>query len=209
MTEPDDRAQDAHPDATPADEALDGAASPDGAFDEETGGEGARFAEAEGVAGGAVPVLTTARAGRASATSRSTGRGPQGNRGPTVPARAPTASDIAVHIDDRASAIFVIAAIAIFVLIVLNALVLGKGGLLTPIATSAPVVIAPAASVEPSASASPAASASPGASAPASATPSASANPSAGASGSPAASASPVPSASPTPSASPAASPSG
>src|SRR5665811_1254975 len=125
MTEPDDRAQDAHPDATPADDALDGAALPDDALDEETGGEDDGLHEAEGVAGGAVAVPTTVRGGRASATSRSAGRGPRGNRGPTVPARAPTASDIAVHIDDRASAIFVIAAIAIFVLILLNALVLG------------------------------------------------------------------------------------
>ncbi|HEY5496260.1 MAG TPA: hypothetical protein VIK16_06335 [Candidatus Limnocylindrales bacterium] len=181
MTKPDDRAQDAHPDATPADEELDGAALPDDALDEN--GEDAALYEDEEVAAGAVAVPTTARAGRASATSRGPGRGPRGNRGPAAPARVPTASDIAVHIDDRASAIFVIAAIAIFVLIFLNALVLGKGGLLTPIATAAPVVIAPAASVEPSASASPAASASPGASAPASGSPAPSASPAASPSG--------------------------
>ena len=66
---------------------------------------------------------------------------------PATPARVQTASDIAVHVDDRVSAIFVIGVIAVFVLIFLNALVLGKGGFLTPLPTPKPVAsLAPAAS---------------------------------------------------------------
>jgi hypothetical protein len=209
MTEPDDRAHGALPEGTPDDEALDDDAQPvdendaDSPLDDETAGEDAAFAEPEEVAGAAAVASTTPRAGRASAASRATGRGPRGLRGPATPARAQTASDIAVHVDDRASGIFVIGVIAIFVLIFLNAVVLGKGGFLTPIPTPRPVAsAAPAASVAPIASASPAASPQ------ASAAPSATAGPSAAASATPKPSASAKASASPKPSASPAPSPS-
>ena len=123
MTEPDDRAHGALPEGTPDDEALDDGAQPDdendadSALDDETAGEDAAFAEPEEVAGAAAVASTTARAGRASAASRAPGRGPRGFRGPATPARAQTASDIAVHVDDRASGIFVIGVIAIFVLV--------------------------------------------------------------------------------------------
>ena len=208
MTEPDDRAHGALPEGTPDDPALD-AAQPndeigaDSALDDEASGEEAGFAEPEQVAGGALAASTAARAGRASAASREPGRRPRGVRGPAAPARAQTASDIAVHVDDRVSAIFVIGVIAVFVLIFLNGLVLGKGGFLTPIPTPRPV-----ASASPAASVAPIASASPAASAQASAAPSASASPSAAASATPRASASPKPSATPKPSASAAPSPS-
>jgi hypothetical protein len=225
MTKPDDRAQDAHPEELPDDDALDGEELPD-SFDEDEGtagedasGEEAEFAAAEEPVNGPAP--TTERRGRESATSRgerrTSGRGTRGNRQPVVAPRVQTASDIAVHIDDRASAIFVIGVIAVFVLILLNAVVLGKGGLLTPIpsptpfpslvpGTQAPPPSA-SASASPSGSVAPAASGSPGASAPASAAPSGSASPSA--TGSAAPSATPVPSATPLPSPSQAPSPSG
>ena len=196
MTEPDDRAHGALPGGTPDDDALDGAARADGQggtdseLDDEGTGDQAPFAQPEAAAEGAL-APTAARAGRAAATSRAEGRGPRGAREPAAPARVQTASDIAVHVDDRVSAIFVIGVIAVFVLIFLNALVLGKGGLLTPIPTPKPVASLAPASVAPSAAASPAASA------PASGAPSASPSPS------PAASATAQPSASPKPSATP------
>src|ERR1700690_1416655 len=158
MTRPDDRAPDAHPEAMPNDEELDGEELPeDDALDEEdVAGEGAETDEGDGeeaeepakgvlgkgqAAKGAA--ATTERRGRESAASRgegrSAGRGSRANREPAVPQRAQTASDIAVHIDDRASAIFVIGVIAVFVLILLNAVVLGKGGLLTPLPSPTPI----------------------------------------------------------------------
>ena len=235
MTKPDDRAQDAHPEAMPNDEALDSEQLPE---DDELDGAGiagesaeAGESDAEGHkepaksdrgkgqrAKGAASTIE--RRGRESAASRGegrdSGRGARGSREPAVPQRAQTASDIAVHIDDRASAIFVIGVIAVFVLIVLNAVVLGKGGLLTPLpspkpipslvpGTQAPPPTAPA-SAAPSGSVVPGASGSPAASASAS-TPSGSASPSA--TGSAAPSATPKPSAVPSPSPSPVPSPSG
>ena len=226
MTKPDDRAQDAHPEAMPNDEALDGDELPeDDALDEEdVAGEDAEAEEAEEAVGPAKGNLgmgqaakgaasTTERRGRESAASRgegrNSGRGARGSREPAVPQRAQTASDIAVHVDDRASAIFVIAVIAIFVLILLNAVVLGKGGLLTPIPSPKPIPsLVPGTQAPPpsaSASASPSGSVAPAASG--SPTPSGSASPSA--TGSAAPSATPKPSATPPPSPSPVPSPSG
>ena len=204
MTKPDDRAQDAQPEVIPDDETLEdaefeGEEPSDDAFDDEgedveNGDEGPD--EDEVPAAAAAP--TTARAGRESAASRGAGRGMRGKREPAVPERVQTASDIAVHIDDRASAIFVIGVIAIFVLIFANAVVLGKGGLLTPLPTRAPIASpAPVPSASPAGSAVPSASASPAASGSASASPNASASPAASASPSP--TATPKPKASPTP----------
>lgn len=107
-----------------------------------------------------------------------------------APPPLPTPSDQAVHIDDRISKIFVLAAVGVFVLIILNGLLLGRGGTLSASPSPSPVAsvsASPAASTSPSSSASPAASGS------------------AGPSGSPAASGSAAPA---SPSASPAASPS-
>jgi hypothetical protein len=226
MTKPDDRAPDAHPEAMPNDEALDGDELPeDDALDEEdVAGEDAEAEEAEEAVGPAKGNLgmgqaakgaasTTERRGRESAASRgegrNSGRGARGSREPAVPQRAQTASDIAVHVDDRASAIFVIAVIAVFVLILLNAVVLGKGGLLTPIPSPKPIPsLVPGTQAPPpsaSASASPSGSVAPAASG--SPTPSGSASPSA--TGSAAPSATPKPSATPPPSPSPVPSPSG
>ena len=226
MTKPDDRAPDAHPEAMPNDEALDGDELPeDDALDEEdVAGEDAEAEEGEEAVGPAKGNLgmgqaakgaasTTERRGRESAASRgegrNSGRGARGSREPAVPQRAQTASDIAVHVDDRASAIFVIAVIAVFVLILLNAVVLGKGGLLTPIPSPKPIPsLVPGTQAPPpsaSASASPSGSVAPAASG--SSTPSGSASPSA--TGSAAPSATPKPSATPPPSPSPVPSPSG
>jgi hypothetical protein len=228
MTKPDDRAPDAHPEAMPNDEALDGDELPeDDALDEEdVAGEDAEAeeAEAEEAVGPAKGDLgkrqaakgaasTTERRGRESAASRgegrNSGRGARGSREPAVTQRAQTASDIAVHVDDRASAIFVMAVIAVFVLILLNAVVLGKGGLLTPIPSPKPIPsLVPGTQAPPpsaSASASPSGSVAPAASG--SSTPSGSASPSA--TGSAAPSATPKPSATPPPSPSPVPSPSG
>jgi hypothetical protein len=83
---------------------------------------------------------------------------------------APTPSQQAVHVEDRASRFFVLIAVGVFVLILLNALLLGHGGLLAPVKTPAPIPVASAgpsaASPPPSAapSAAPSASASAGAS---------------------------------------------
>ena len=58
----------------------------------------------------------------------------------TGPSSAASPSDIAVHIDDRISAVFVLAAIAVFVGILLFGILVGTGGVLTPVATPTPSV---------------------------------------------------------------------
>jgi hypothetical protein len=212
MTKPDDRAQDAQPEVIPDDEALvdaefEGEEPPDDAFDD--GGEDVE-GEDEGPGEDEVPAAVVAptrtRAGRESATSRGGGRGTRGKREPAVPERMQTASDIAVHVDDRASAIFVIGVIGVFALIFLYAVLLGKGGILTPLPTRAPIASpAPVPSASAVASAGPSASASPTASASASASPSASASSSvfASPSASPSAGATATPSPTPKPTATP------
>ena len=66
--------------------------------------------------------------------------------------RAPTQSEIAVHITDNPSRLFVIATVVVFVAILAFGLLAGNGGLLT--ATPAPPTVAPSVSAEPSASSS-------------------------------------------------------
>jgi hypothetical protein len=87
-------------------------------------------------------------------------RGPR--RRPTAPAqRAPSPSEIAVHVREDWSKAFVLITAAVYLLILLNGIVLGHGGVLTPIATPTPIPSeAPSGSpsAEPSASGSPAAS---------------------------------------------------
>jgi hypothetical protein len=120
-------------------------------------------------------------------------RAPRGRRRPALAAqRAPTPSEVAVHVREDWSKAFVILTVAVFTLIMLNALLLGHGGLLRPIATPSPEPTE-APSGEPSESPSAAASASPSGSA----APSVSAAPSASASASAAASAAPSSSAAP------------
>ena len=101
-------------------------------------------------------------------------------------------SEVAVHVSDRVSAVFVVVVVAVFIGILGYGLLGGQGGFLTPLPTPAPL---------PSATPSAAPSTAP------SEAPSAAPSPSSAASGSPAASpASPTPT--PNPSASPPASPS-
>lgn len=68
--------------------------------------------------------------------------------------------DPAHRVSDRASAVFVLLSVAVFVLVMLNGMVLGKGGFLTPIPTPSPVPSATATPI-PSATATPSASAAP------------------------------------------------
>lgn len=123
--------------------------------------------------------------------------GPVG-RGPRPPKATRTmfAIDPALRIHDRASAAFVLGSVAVFVLILANALALGQGGAFTPLPTAVPIPTAgPTASPGPSESVTPSAS------------PAASASPAP--STSPAPSMSPAPAASPTGSGTPTASPGG
>jgi hypothetical protein len=108
-------------------------------------------------------------------------RGPR--RRPTAPAqRAPSPSEVAVHVREDWSKAFVIITAAVFTLILLNGIVLGHGGLLTPIPTPTPT---PTEAPSGSPSAEPSASGSPVVSPSTSAAPSPSASPSAAASASP------------------------
>jgi hypothetical protein len=88
------------------------------------------------------------------------GRGREARRlrgRPATPVASP--SEQAVHIDDRVSKLFVAGTVAVFVLILLNGLLLGRNGALVPTPIPSPV---PSATVGPSVS--PSASGSPGAS---------------------------------------------
>lgn len=105
-----------------------------------------------------------------------------------APGHVPTASEKAVHVREDVSKVFVLAAVAVFAAILLNGLLLGRGGLLAPIPTASA-----------SASAAPSASASAGASPSASGSAGPSASPSVAASAAPSGSAAPAPSASPSP----------
>ncbi|HEY5436140.1 MAG TPA: hypothetical protein VIK13_12975 [Candidatus Limnocylindrales bacterium] len=135
-------------------------------------------------------------------------RGARDRRPKAAPAAPPSVSAQAVHVNDRASAVFVLASIGVFVALFAWALLFGHGGFVTNVmATPTPAPTAtPAAS--PSAASSPVASgsAAPSGSPAASPAASGSAAPSASASAAPAASA--APSGSPAPSPSAASSPS-
>lgn len=116
--------------------------------------------------------------------ARPTEREPSGRRRPATTAQqAPTPSQVAVHVREDWSKAFVVITAAVFVLILLNGLVLGHGGLLTPIPTPTPTPTeapsgspssSPSASLVPSASTTP--TESPSTSAPPSASPSAEAS---------------------------------
>jgi hypothetical protein len=94
-----------------------------------------------------------------------------GDRGPRLrrrsqaaTQRAPSPSEIAVHVREDWSRAFVILTVAVFTAILLNALLFGHGGFFTPLATPTPEPtesaepsesVAPSESVEPSESAEP------------------------------------------------------
>jgi hypothetical protein len=140
-------------------------------------------------------VGSAARAAPAIPAPRGSGRDTQ--RPGTKAATPAQVIDPSIRVGDRASAIFVLGTVAVFVLIFLNAMLLGTGGTLHPYVIRSPKPTASAsvpASVAPSASSSPAASGSPSTSA--SPAPSGSAGPSAAPSTAPSASSS-APSAAP------------
>jgi hypothetical protein len=85
------------------------------------------------------------------------------SRGQAQRTAGPSASEIAVHIDDRISAIFVLAVIAVFIGILLYGLLAGSGGVLTPPSPSPSPIPSAAPSASPSPSAAPSASPSPSA----------------------------------------------
>jgi hypothetical protein len=87
-------------------------------------------------------------------------RGPRG-RGPRPAEHTPYAVDPAQRIRDPWSAAFVAVSVAVFGLILAYALLLGRGGALTPIATPTPVPTAAPESAAPSASVAPSASTEP------------------------------------------------
>lgn len=182
MTDPDGRAPEETTEpganaakADGAEEAEEAAIELDetGEIDEEADEEAAE--EATEASAAAVPGAKKAPPSDAETAGRRFGR-----RAATEPEHVPTASERAVHIDDRISKVFVLGVAAIFALIFLNALFLGSGGLFAPVATPTPIPVAtPAPSVTPAPSASPEASASPAPSASVapSATPAATATP--------------------------------
>ena len=137
----------------------------DAAVDDETGVDDTDEAEEAAAADDAVESGQdgTAAKGAAAAT---TGGGRR-NRGlPKAAPSAPSVSEQAVRVDDRASAWFVIALVALFAIVLANALLLGHGGLVshllptpTPIVTAAPTAkptAAPTASPSATATATPA-----------------------------------------------------
>jgi hypothetical protein len=67
-------------------------------------------------------------------------RGPR-VRGPKAASRTAFAIDPALRIGDRASAAFVIISVAVFALILANAMLFGHGGALTPIPTASPIPV--------------------------------------------------------------------
>jgi len=150
VTEPRDRAPDEPIDdepLEPIDDDIDAEAPIDDADVDEIEGELLDEAEAEAieaeeagiddydaalreVAGEDVPVPATPAGRRPSVRGRTTGK---------APARAPSPSEIAVHVREDWSKVFVIATVAVFVVILLNGVLLGTGGLLRPLATPTPI----------------------------------------------------------------------
>jgi len=190
MTDPDGRAPEETNEPGPADvdepdvEEADADEADEG-LDDDRGelDEAAQLGEdAEAPSSAAVPSSASVPGAKGGRAAEAGGAGRRfGRRGATEPEHVQTVSERAVHIDDRISKIFVIGIAAIFGLIFLNALFLGKGGLFTAAPTPTPVASATPApsltaapSLTPAPSGSPAASASPSAApseAPASATP--------------------------------------
>lgn len=100
------------------------------------------------------------------------------NRGlPKAAPAAPSVSEQAVRVDDRASAWFVIALVAIFAIVFANALLLGNGGLVSHILPTPTPVVTPVPTAKPTAVPSASPSAAPSASPAPTATPAATATP--------------------------------
>jgi hypothetical protein len=119
------------------------AAVPHAGDDTETD-ETAEPATDDAVLGDANDALPTSGA-TPGAVAPPTGRGSRGARRgaatPVKPAPAPTPSEIAVKIDDRISAVFVIVTVAFFILLFVYAVLFGGSGLLTPKPTPRPTPV--------------------------------------------------------------------
>ncbi len=170
-----------------ADGAVDDEAVTDAALvTEDDADESDQSDETENAANAVPDGEAVAGAGAAAAAA-----GGRHNRGlPKAAPAAPSVSEQAVRVDDRASAWFVIALVAIFAIVFANALLLGNGGLVSHILPTPTPVVTPVPTAKPTASPTAVPSASP------SAAPSASPAPTA----TPAATATPAPT--PTPKAS-------
>ena len=170
-----------------ADGAVDDEAVTDAALvTEDDADESDQSDETENAANAVPDGEAVAGAGAAAAAA-----GGRRNRGlPKAAPAAPSVSEQAVRVDDRASAWFVIALVAIFAIVFANALLLGNGGLVSHILPTPTPVVTPVPTAKPTASPTAVPSASP------SAAPSASPAPTA----TPAATATPAPT--PTPKAS-------
>ncbi len=95
-------------------------------------------AEYEAGTAGAAGAAVAARGD--SAISDGRGNRPGNRLGDRQPAKSGLSpSEIAVHVSDRASAVFVVAVVAVFIAIFAYGLVGGVGGFLTPLPTLAPL----------------------------------------------------------------------
>lgn len=128
-----------------ADHEAEGAPAP-GEFDEDL--DDAARSELEAAS---TPDEVAATAAEAD-VHRDRGLRPSERRAARAADRTQIPIDESLRIKDRASALFVLLVVAVFGIIVLNALVLGKGGLLTPLATPAlpTPIVTPAPTVAPS-----------------------------------------------------------
>ena len=176
MTEPDGRAPEETTEALDddaADQAEAGADAAEEADFESAEAREADFGDGDGDGededqAGAVTPGAGVGAAAAAGTAAAGGRGRRGRPGTATPEHVQTASDRAVHIDDRIPKFFVAGVAVVFAVIILNALFLGQGGLFAPVPTPTPIsTAAPGASASPAGSSTPApsGSAAPGASA--------------------------------------------
>ncbi len=174
------------------------ATGPEGAADPEAAADAVAAPDAVDAAAEAAPEpedmpVDEAVAGTTAETASRRKDRTQGKGTPAKgqPAVAPSVAQEAVHVQDRASAVFVIAIVGVFVAILAYGLLFGHGGLVSgALATPKPVPTVPA-SVAPSAAPSVAPSAAPSVAPSVSAAPSVSVAPSAAPSSSAAPSAAP------------------
>lgn len=187
MTERDENAPDAEP--GPPDPDADLAPEPEDATELAADIDEATDAEIEADEGLAEAAMDDANFERDSVPVEAAGAAGAGaiagRGGRVVAGAAPGATagvpDRAIHINDRASKVFVLLAAVAFAVILLNGMLFGVGGAFTPYVSPSP-----SPSPSPSVSASPSSSASP--------SPSSSASPAASGSAAPSVSASPAPS---------------
>ncbi len=131
-----------------ADGAVDDEAVTDAALvTEDDADESDQSDETENAANAVPDGEAVAGAGAAAAAA-----GGRRNRGlPKAAPAAPSVSEQAVRVDDRASAWFVIALVAIFAIVFANALLLGNGGLVSHILPTPTPVVTPVPTAKPTA----------------------------------------------------------